>query len=83
MFEFKREWVGLNYSVCLLIAVPSYGIFYFKWAIISLYYGYITKRDSVSFHIAAAKQGCKTEFSHGGTGGIACMKICIIEGRTD
>ena len=52
-------------------------IFYFKWAIISLYYGYITKWDSVSFHIAAAKQRYKTEYSHGGTGGIACMRYAL------
>ena len=75
--------MGLNESACLLIAVLSYGISYFKWAIISLYYGYITKLDSVPFHIAAAKQIARTELNLEGTGGIACMKMCLIDELND
>ena len=75
--------MGLNESSYLLIAVPSFGIFYFEWTIVSLYYRYIIKWDSVSFHMAAAYQGSRTEFNLTHTGGIVCIKICLIEELND
>ena len=55
--------MGQNESTCLLTAVSSYGNFYLKWAMTCLHYGYITIQDSVSFPIAAAKRGSRTQFT--------------------